>query len=134
LGIAKAKFEFIAFLDADDCYLPNRFDDDKLIFQDPNVFVSYSLSSIQYPDAKEEWFGTRIDLKSKFPNAYQEEIYQYNLLGQQDRSTDLAIRSKAYISWQRMATKILEILRSKHATFIRQSRKIMPNRTLPQQK
>lgn len=34
LGIQKAKGDFIAFLDADDFYLPNRFTNDKKIFQD----------------------------------------------------------------------------------------------------
>ncbi|MFT6841470.1 MAG: glycosyltransferase involved in cell wall biosynthesis [Psychroserpens sp.] len=32
LGIKLAKYDFIAFLDADDHYLPNRFDQDDLIF------------------------------------------------------------------------------------------------------
>lgn len=37
LGINNAKSEFIAFLDADDYYLPNRFDYEKTIFENENV-------------------------------------------------------------------------------------------------
>jgi len=33
LGIQKASYEYIAFLDADDYYLPNRFVKDKLVFE-----------------------------------------------------------------------------------------------------
>ncbi|MBW3466594.1 glycosyltransferase family 2 protein [Arthrospiribacter ruber] len=79
LGISKANYDFISFLDADDWYLANRFEKDKLIFQDPNVFASYSLSSIQYLNGKEELFGTQIDLFAKFPNKGRDFIYQYIL-------------------------------------------------------
>lgn len=37
LGLEKATQEFIAFLDADDYYLPNRFDAEKEIFKDPKI-------------------------------------------------------------------------------------------------
>lgn len=37
LGIEKASCEFIAFLDADDYYLSNRFDAEKILFQDPKI-------------------------------------------------------------------------------------------------
>lgn len=37
LGIEKANCEFVAFLDADDYYLPNRFDAEKKIFEDRKV-------------------------------------------------------------------------------------------------
>lgn len=37
LGIDKASGDFIAFLDADDYYLDNRFDAEKILFQDPEV-------------------------------------------------------------------------------------------------
>ncbi|GAA5026464.1 glycosyl transferase [Marivirga lumbricoides] len=37
LGIEKAIFEYIAFLDADDWYLPNRFQAEKELFKNPEV-------------------------------------------------------------------------------------------------
>lgn len=37
LGIKNAKSEFIAFLDSDDYYLPNRFDAEKTIFKNENI-------------------------------------------------------------------------------------------------
>ena len=37
LGLEKATEDFIAFLDADDYYLPNRFDAEKELFKDSNI-------------------------------------------------------------------------------------------------
>lgn len=37
LGIEKAQYEYIAFLDADDYYLPNRFDAELELFKDPEI-------------------------------------------------------------------------------------------------
>ena len=37
LGIDKATQEFITFLDADDYWLPNRFDAEREIFKDPKI-------------------------------------------------------------------------------------------------
>lgn len=37
LGLENASQDFIAFLDADDYYLPNRFEAEKIIFQNPKV-------------------------------------------------------------------------------------------------
>lgn len=37
LGLEKATEEFIAFLDADDYYLPNRFDAEKELFKNPKI-------------------------------------------------------------------------------------------------
>lgn len=48
LGIQNASFEFIAFLDADDWYLPNRFLKDELIFsQFPKANAAYSSSILE---------------------------------------------------------------------------------------
>lgn len=42
LGIQKSVYDYIAFLDADDYYLPNRFDNSKVIFQNnPKVDAVY---------------------------------------------------------------------------------------------
>ena len=62
LGIRNAQFDFIAFLDADDWYLPNRFAREKVLFADPCVMAVYSVSAIRYPDGREELFGCDYDL------------------------------------------------------------------------
>lgn len=47
LGILNARSEYIAFLDADDFYLPNRFEESKRIFeQDPTV--DFTFGTVQY--------------------------------------------------------------------------------------
>lgn len=49
LGIKNARFEFIAFLDADDYYLPNRFDKEKVIFTlNPTVDGVYGGIGVNY--------------------------------------------------------------------------------------
>lgn len=88
LGIEKATGEFIAFLDADDYYLPNRFDSEKELFRDPKVdgvfnaigteyltekgkeefqskFKEISLSTVNYPAEGEEVFKGLLSLTTK---------------------------------------------------------------------
>lgn len=48
LGIEKATGEFITFLDADDYYLPNRFDAEKELFKDPKTEGVFSAIGIEY--------------------------------------------------------------------------------------
>ncbi|MBV8324704.1 glycosyltransferase family 2 protein [Chryseobacterium sp.] len=48
LGIEKAAGNFITFLDADDYYLPNRFDAEKELFKDPKVEGVFSATGIEY--------------------------------------------------------------------------------------
>lgn len=48
LGIEKATGSFITFLDADDYYLPNRFDAEKQIFNDPKIEGIFSAIGIEY--------------------------------------------------------------------------------------
>lgn len=59
LGITKATFDYIAFLDADDYYLPNRFIKDKEIFlASPTVDGVYNAIGIHYYSdaAKQKFF------------------------------------------------------------------------------
>lgn len=88
LGIEKATRNFIAFLDADDYYLPNRFDAEKELFKDPKVdgvfnaigteyltekgkeefqskFKEISLSTVNYPAEGEEVFKGLLSLSTK---------------------------------------------------------------------
>lgn len=79
LGIEKATGDFIAFLDADDYFLPNRFDAEKELFKDPKVGGVYGALGVHYytEKAKEQYyqlFGDRLttvykkyDPKDVFP-------------------------------------------------------------------
>ncbi|ASK31541.1 capsular biosynthesis protein CpsI [Chryseobacterium sp. T16E-39] len=48
LGITKSTGNFIAFLDADDYYLPNRFDAEKEIFNGPTIEGIFGAIGIEY--------------------------------------------------------------------------------------
>lgn len=50
LGIKMATCEFIAFLDADDWYLPNRFNAEKELFKDDNVDGVYGATGFYYQE------------------------------------------------------------------------------------
>ncbi|MFD2999143.1 glycosyltransferase family 2 protein [Pontibacter toksunensis] len=51
LGLKKSKFPYVAFLDADDYYLKNRFEQDELIFQSqPDVDGVYNAVGLHYYD------------------------------------------------------------------------------------
>ena len=48
LGIEKSTCEFVAFLDADDWYLPNRFDIEKVLFKYQNIDGIYGATGFYY--------------------------------------------------------------------------------------
>ncbi|WP_415325240.1 glycosyltransferase family 2 protein [Chryseobacterium sp. MMS23-Vi53] len=58
LGLENATGDFIAFLDADDYYLPNRFDAEKELFKDPKVEGVYGALGVHYysDKAKEQYY------------------------------------------------------------------------------
>lgn len=59
LGIRNSTGDFIAFLDADDYYLPNRFDAEKELFKEPKVEGVYGALGVQYytQKAKEQYYS-----------------------------------------------------------------------------
>ena len=79
LGIEKSTGDFIAFLDADDYFLPNRFEAEKKLFKNPDVEGVYGALGVQYysEKAKQQYyqlFGDRLttvykkyDPKDVFP-------------------------------------------------------------------
>lgn len=75
LGIRNAQFDFIAFLDADDWYLPNRFSKEKVLFENPDVMAVYSVSSIECQDGRESMFGCDYDLTLRFGSNSQIDVY-----------------------------------------------------------
>jgi len=72
LGISNSKFEFIAFLDADDWYLPNRFKSEKELFVNPDVDGVYGATGYYV-----EGSGFRDEFKTCFNDKvhYKDVLY-----------------------------------------------------------
>ncbi|WP_426476872.1 glycosyltransferase family 2 protein [Chryseobacterium sp. CBSDS_008] len=70
LGIEKSTGDFIAFLDADDYYLPNRFDAERELFKNPEVEGIYGALGVHYysEKAKEQYYPL---FKDKLTTVYQ---------------------------------------------------------------
>lgn len=63
LGMKNATCEFVAFLDADDFFLPNRFHAEKKLFENPNVDGVYGAIGVHYysEKAKEQFYSIYTD-------------------------------------------------------------------------
>lgn len=82
LGMQNAKGDFIAFLDADDYYLPNRFEAEKELFKNPHVEGVYGALGVHYytEKAKEQnfaVFGNR--LTTVYKNHPPEDVFRGQL-------------------------------------------------------
>lgn len=86
LGIEKSTGDFIAFLDADDYYLPNRFDAERELFKNPEVEGVYGAIGVHYysEKAKEQYYGVFGDrLTTVYKKHEPKDVFpgQLNMLG-----------------------------------------------------
>ncbi|GHA30192.1 hypothetical protein GCM10007103_09380 [Salinimicrobium marinum] len=100
LGISKSKYDYIAFLDADDWYLPNRFENDK------EVFSEHANADVVYSSAQSGQNNTTPLKNAKIgdprkiigENAKPKEFYKFSLLVKQQHpsfhTNTLTIRKK----------------------------------------
>jgi glycosyltransferase involved in cell wall biosynthesis len=115
LGIEKTTGEFISFLDADDYFLPNRFDAEKELFKDRKVEGVYGALGVHYlsEKAKEQhysFFGDRLTTVNKRhdpKDVFSGLIYLKGSFGQFSLDT-LTVRKS---SLQKMETLFKDSLR-----------------------
>ncbi|WP_099769018.1 glycosyltransferase family 2 protein [Chryseobacterium sp. 52] len=86
LGIEKASGDFLAFLDADDYFLPNRFEAEKELFKNPEVEGVYGALGVHYysEKAKEQYyriFGDRLTTVYKKHHPKDVFLGQLHMLG-----------------------------------------------------
>lgn len=78
LGMEKATGDFIAFLDADDYYLPNRFDAERELFKNPDVEGVYGAIGVKYysEKAREQYYPIYKDkLDTVYKKTNPEDVY-----------------------------------------------------------
>lgn len=83
LGMRNASGDFIAFLDADDFYLPNRFDAERELFKNPDVDGVYGAIGVHYwsEKAKEQYFNIYQDKLTTIYKKYPAEDVFPGLIG-----------------------------------------------------
>jgi glycosyltransferase involved in cell wall biosynthesis len=86
LGMEKACGDFIAFLDADDYFLPNRFDVERKLFQNPEIEGVYGAIGVHYytEKAKEQYYPVYGDkLTTVYAKHKPEDVFpgQLNMRG-----------------------------------------------------
>ncbi len=82
LGMEKATGDFIAFLDADDYYLPNRFDAEKELFKNQEVDGVYGALGVHYysEKAKEQYYPVYADkLTTVYKKHDPEDVFEGQL-------------------------------------------------------
>ncbi|MCT2560403.1 glycosyltransferase family 2 protein [Chryseobacterium herbae] len=81
LGIRMASGDGIAFLDADDYFLPNRFDAEKELFKNPMVDGVYGALGVEYYSerVKEKYYGV---FEDKLTTVYKKHSPENVFLGQ----------------------------------------------------
>lgn len=83
VGMRNATGDFIAFLDADDFFLPNRFDAERELFKNPDVEGVYGAIGVHYwsGKAKEQYFNIYQDKLTTVYKKYPAEDVFPGLIG-----------------------------------------------------
>lgn len=98
LGIVNAQYDFISFLDSDDWYLPNRFENEEKIFmENPAVEGIYGITKAVFKnEIVKERFLKRFDsiITKVKDNINSDELYKTFIFGNYGRFTTDAITFK----------------------------------------